>query len=63
MIPFFPSLTPPLTNSLWFDVDIPCDDESDVVQLETYHQSWVSTLKYFNPLLNVPGIIVLLNYR
>jgi Anaphase-promoting complex subunit 15 len=44
MIPFFPSLTPPMTNSLWFDVDIPCDDESDVVQLENEHQNWVRFL-------------------
>lgn len=30
MIPFFPSLMPPTTNALWFDIDIACDEDSEV---------------------------------
>ena len=38
MIPFFPSLKPPLVTSIWFDVDVPCDDESELRFLEKEHQ-------------------------
>ena len=38
MIPFFPSLKPPLVSSIWFGVDIPCDDENELRLMEKEHQ-------------------------
>ena len=37
----FPSLEPKVTDSLWFKVDKPCDDESEITKLEEEHQTWV----------------------
>ncbi|XP_055709342.1 anaphase-promoting complex subunit 15 [Phlebotomus papatasi] len=34
MIPFFPKLTPPVTHSIWFDVDMPQDEEAEITALE-----------------------------
>lgn len=41
MLPFFPSLKPSVVNSNWFDVDVPCDDESELRELEKEHHDWV----------------------
>lgn len=41
MLPFFPSLKPSVVNSIWFDVDVPCDDESELRELEKEHHDWV----------------------
>jgi len=40
----FPSLMPPTTNSLWFDTDIPCDEENEVQSLENEHQNWLNSI-------------------
>ncbi|XP_059612781.1 anaphase-promoting complex subunit 15 [Phlebotomus argentipes] len=34
MIPFFPRLTPPITHSIWFDVDAPRDEDAEITALE-----------------------------
>lgn len=45
-VPAFPSLTPRVSEPHWFSVDRPCDDESDLTQMEKEHQQWVNN--YFN---------------
>lgn len=37
--PLFPSLQPRIADQPWFYVDRPCDDESELTQLEKEHQS------------------------
>ena len=39
--PLFPSLLPKVADTLWFNVDRPCDDESELSKLEEEHTSWV----------------------
>ena len=38
---FWPSLLPSVNDPLWFNVDRPKDDESELAALEEKHQSWV----------------------
>lgn len=40
--PLFPSLKPKLFDTMWFNVDQPCDDENEVAILEQEHQAWVT---------------------
>lgn len=42
MIPFFPSLKPPIANCLWFEVDAPCNEEAEVLALEREQHAWVN---------------------
>ena len=37
----FPSLLPKVADPLWFNVDKPCDDESELTKLEEEHAAWV----------------------
>lgn len=41
MLPFFPSLKPSVVNSIWFDVDVPCDEEAELREMEKEHQEAV----------------------
>lgn len=41
MLPFFPSLKPSVVNSIWFDVDVPCDEENELRELEKEHHEFV----------------------
>ncbi|GAB0096255.1 hypothetical protein DMENIID0001_117380 [Sergentomyia squamirostris] len=34
MIPFFPKLTPSITHNIWFDADVPRDEEAEIAALE-----------------------------
>lgn len=42
MIPLFPSLRPSVSSSICFDVDQPCDDESELREMEKEYDVWVS---------------------
>ncbi|XP_024945878.1 anaphase-promoting complex subunit 15B isoform X2 [Cephus cinctus] len=44
-MPLWPNLQPRATDPLWFYADKPCDDESEVLALETEHQAWREHLK------------------
>lgn len=41
MIPLFPSLRPSVSSSICFDVDQPCDDESELREMEKEYDAWV----------------------
>lgn len=45
-IPLFPNLTLKLVDPAWFNVDQPCDDETEISQLENEHNAWVSSIIY-----------------
>lgn len=40
---FFPPLMPRVDDPIWFKVDKPRDDESELTQLEEKYQDWVRT--------------------
>lgn len=42
MYPFFPSLRPTVGSSICIDADIPCDDESELREMEKEHVAWVN---------------------
>lgn len=43
MIPFFPSLRPTVGSSICIDADTPCDEESELREIEKEHVAWVRT--------------------
>lgn len=47
-LPLFPTFRPKLIDSLWFNVDQPCDDEVEVEQLEQEHLDWLNSIAQRN---------------
>lgn len=40
--PLFPDLMPKMVDPLWFSVDKPVNDDTELTQLEHEHTTWVS---------------------
>lgn len=34
-------MTPTIVNPLWFNVDEPRNEDNELIQIETAHQTWV----------------------
>ncbi|XP_045467284.1 anaphase-promoting complex subunit 15B-like [Harmonia axyridis] len=41
-IPLFPTLKPKLIDSLWFQADLPCNEEEEVNRMEKEHRAWIN---------------------
>ncbi|BES93316.1 anaphase promoting complex subunit 15 [Nesidiocoris tenuis] len=43
-IPLFPDLTPRIIDPLWFGIDKSASDETELLQLEHEHKSWLQKI-------------------
>ncbi|KAL9880060.1 anaphase-promoting complex subunit 15-like [Glossina fuscipes] len=44
IIPFFPSLKPPIANCIWFD-GAPINEEAEILKYEREHHTWLENVK------------------
>jgi hypothetical protein len=44
--PFFPTLTPPIASSLWFDTSCICDEEAEINKEEQEHRANVKSINF-----------------
>uniref|UniRef100_A0A0A9W024 Protein HSPC020 n=1 Tax=Lygus hesperus TaxID=30085 RepID=A0A0A9W024_LYGHE len=54
-IPLFPNLTPRIVDPLWFNIDRPTCDETELIQLEHEHKSWLSKISQKDSDINPIG--------
>jgi len=40
-IPIFPTMIPNIVNPLWFSVDEPKNEDTELIRIESIHQNWV----------------------
>ncbi|XP_017776213.1 PREDICTED: anaphase-promoting complex subunit 15B-like [Nicrophorus vespilloides] len=45
MLPLFPNLNPSPVDTAWFNVDLPCDDESELYKMENKLLKWRNNIK------------------
>ncbi|XP_031641079.1 anaphase-promoting complex subunit 15 [Contarinia nasturtii] len=45
MIPMFPSLRPTVGSSICIDADTPCDEESELREIEKEHVAWLKSIQ------------------
>ncbi|CAD7082512.1 unnamed protein product [Hermetia illucens] len=44
MVPFFPSLQPAVAILCWQEVDVPCNEEAEVLALEREQHAWLESI-------------------
>lgn len=52
IIPFFPSLKPPIANCIWFD-SAPINEEAEILKYEREHHTWVVGISVSHICLNL----------
>lgn len=43
-MPIFPTMTPNAVDPLWFSVDKPKNEDTEIIQIESAHQNWLLTV-------------------
>jgi len=47
-IPIFPTMFPNIVDPLWFSVDEPKNEDTELIRIESFHQNWVNKNIYQN---------------